>query len=114
MKLYHNPRCRKSREGLCVLEEAGQDVEVVEYMKNPPSKAEMKDILKKLGINAEQLVRKGEKIFKEEFKEKSLTESQWIDAMIKYPNLIQRPILIKGDKAALGRPVEDIIALMNS
>jgi len=112
MKLYHNPRCSKSREGLALLQESGKDFEIVEYMKNVPSHEELAGVIGKLGIPAEKLVRKTENIFKEQFKGKTLSESAWIDAMIEFPKLIQRPILIKGDKAVLGRPVADFSQIL--
>ena len=114
MKLYHNPRCSKSRQGLDLLKSAGQDFEVVEYLKDSLSISELTDVVKKLGIPAEKLVRKGEADFKENYKGKELSEEQWIEAMIAYPKLIQRPILVKGNRAALGRPLDDIEALLNS
>ena len=112
MKIYHNPRCTKSREGLAIVQEAGADVEIVEYLKNPITAAELADVVNKLGIPAEKLIRKAEKDFKENFKGKSLSDKEWIDAMIQYPKLIQRPILVKGDKAVLGRPPEDFKQLL--
>lgn len=112
MKILHNPRCRKSRESLAFLREAGIEPEIILYLEKPPSKKELKDILKKLDLSAENLVRKGEQIYKEKFKGKSLTENQWIDAMVTYPKLIERPIVIKGKKAAIGRPLEHVKALL--
>lgn len=112
MKIYHNPRCRKSREGLAILEESGQDFAIVEYLKETPSKDELKDVISKLGIPAEKLLRKGEADFKENFKGKTLSDDEWIEAMIQYPKLIERPIVIKGDKAVVGRPPENIKGLL--
>ena len=91
MKIYHNPRCRKSRETLQLIQESGHEPEIIEYLKNPPSKSELKDLLNLLGISAEALLRKGEDIYKSEFKGKSLTEDEWIEAMINNPKLIERP-----------------------
>lgn len=112
MKIYHNPRCRKSREGLTILQEAQVEFDVIEYLKNPVSNEELKDILKKLGIPAIDLVRKNEAIWKEKFKNKNLSESEVIEAMVAFPKLIERPIVIKGDKAVIGRPPENITALI--
>ena len=106
--IYHNPRCTKSRQGLALLEELKADYEVIEYLKELPTKAELKSVLKKLGMNAEELVRKSEAVYKSEFKGKTLSEDQWIAAMISEPKLIERPIIIKGDKAVIGRPTEKI------
>jgi len=106
--IYHNPRCRKSRETLALLADHSNDIEVIEYLNNVPSHTELKAIIKKLGISAEQLLRKGEEDFKVHFKGKELSEDEWIDAMVSYPKLIERPIVIKGDKAILGRPPENV------
>ncbi len=112
MKIYHNPRCRKSRETLALLEENGQTPEIVLYLVDPPTQKELKNILKKLGISAAQLIRKGESIYKEQFKGKELTEAQWIAAMVEYPKLIERPIVINGDQAVIGRPPSQVLDLL--
>lgn len=112
MKIYHNPRCRKSRETLAIIEEKGVSPEIIEYLNEVPSKTELKDILQKLGISAEQLLRKGEADYKDNFKGKELSEDQWIDAMIKYPKLIERPIVVDGNRAVLGRPPENVLQLL--
>ncbi len=112
MKIYHNPRCTKSRQTLAILEEKNANFEIVEYLKDIPSKSELQDLLQKLNIPAEKLIRKGEPAFKENFKGKSLTEEEWIDAMINFPKLIERPIVIQGDKAVLGRPPENVLELL--
>lgn len=108
IKLYHNPRCKKSREGLAILEESGKDFEIVKYLDEVPSKEELKSILHKLKISPIDLVRTQEKIWKENFKGKSLTDSELINALLEYPKLIERPIVVNEDKAAIGRPPEDI------
>ena len=112
MKIYHNPRCRKSRETLQLIEESGTEPQIIEYLKTPPTKAELKKLLKMLGLSAEQLIRKGEAEYKENYKGKKLSEEEWIDAMIKYPKLMERPIVVEGDKAILGRPPENVKALL--
>ncbi len=112
MKMYHNPRCRKSRETLALLQEHNQEPELILYLDDTPSEVELKAVINKLGITPEQLLRKGEKIYKEEFKGKELSDAQWIKAMIKYPKLIERPIVIKGKKAVLGRPPENVLELL--
>ena len=112
MKIYHNPRCRKSRETLELLQEKGIEPEIILYLANPPDKQELKAVLSKLGIKPEQLIRKGEPIFKEYFKGKKLTDEQWIEAMATYPKLIERPIFIKGDKAVIGRPPVNVLQLI--
>ena len=112
MQIYHNPRCRKSRETLALLENKGIKPEIVLYLDNPPSKKELKEIIAKLGIEAEQLVRKTEAIYKENYKGKTLSDSQWVKAMLDNPKLIERPIVINGKKAMIGRPPEKILELL--
>src|SRR5690554_7208188 len=80
MKIYHNPRCSKSREALEILQEKGVEVDVVKYLEETPSAEALRDLLKKLGMKAEEIVRKGEKDYKENFKGKSLTDEEWIQA----------------------------------
>lgn len=112
MKIYHNPRCMKSRQTLALLEENGVTPEIVLYLEKPPTKTGLKKILKMLGLKPEQLLRKGEKIYKENYKGKDLTDTQWIVAMIENPKLIERPIVIKGDQAVIGRPPENVLELL--
>lgn len=109
--IYHNPRCRKSRETLEILNEKGIEPVVVEYLKNVPDVDELKSVLKKLGISAEDLIRKNEDIFKTKFKGKKYSEEQWIKILLEHPILIERPIVIKGNKAAIGRPPEKVLEL---
>ncbi len=111
MKYYHNPRCSKSRQGLELLKENGINPEIVFYLKTPPTEKELTEIIKKLGIKPIQLIRKTEKIFKENFKGKTLSDKEWIQTMVKYPKLIERPILIDQKKAAIGRPPENLLSL---
>lgn len=108
MKIYHNPRCTKSRQGLALLKESGTDFEVIEYLKNPLSQNELKEILNKLQIPAIELVRKNEAVWKEHYKNKDLSEAELIAAMVANPKLIERPIVVKGDTAVIGRPTEKI------
>ncbi|MBL6445051.1 arsenate reductase (glutaredoxin) [Fulvivirga sp. 29W222] len=112
LTIYHNPRCRKSRETLGIIESSGAMMEVVEYLKTPPTKGELKQIIEKLGIKPEGLIRKGEAIYKEKYKGKSLTDDEWIEAMEGNPILIERPIVVKGDKAVIGRPPENVKELL--
>ena len=114
LKIYHNNRCSKSRGCYNLLEEKGVDFETVEYLKNPLNKKELTELLKKLNIPATELIRKGEADFKENFKGKELSEDQWIDAMVKYPKLIERPIVVKGNKAVIGRPIEKVKDLIKN
>lgn len=112
MLIYHNPRCSKSRQTLQLIEEKGVAPEVVLYLENIPTKSDLKSVLKKLNIPAEKLIRKGEKDYKENFKGKDLSEDEWIDVMIKFPKLIERPIVIEGEKAVIGRPPENVLEIL--
>lgn len=111
-KIYHNPRCSKSRQTLAILEEKGEDIEIVEYLNDIPSEEELKALIDLLGIRPNQLLRKGEPIFKEQFKGKELSDAEWIKAMVEYPKLIERPIVIKNGKAVLGRPPENVLDIL--
>jgi arsenate reductase len=111
--VYHNPKCTKSRQTLGLLEESGAEPKVIEYLKNPPTAAELKGILAKLGMKPEQLVRQCEEVYKEKFAGKTLTDAQWIEALVKHPILIERPIVVSGDRAVIGRPPENVKALMS-
>ena len=112
MKIYHNNRCSKSREGLSILENSNQKFEVVNYLDNPPTKKELKEILNMLGFTPIQLVRKNESIWKENYKNKELSDDDIINAMHEHPKLIERPIIVKGNKAVIGRPPENINSLL--
>lgn len=112
IKIYHNPRCRKSREGLAIVEASGNDFEIINYLKDVPGKKELRKVLDYLSLSPEQLIRKNEAIWKEKFKGKTLSDDQLIEAMLENPKLIERPIVIKGDKAVIGRPPEKIIELL--
>lgn len=109
--IYHNPRCSKSRQALSLLEEKGISPEVVLYLEKTPSKDELKEILKKLGISADQLLRKNEADYKAHIKGVS-DEDELIELMLAYPKVIERPIIIKGDRAVIGRPPEALLDLL--
>jgi arsenate reductase len=106
--VYHNPRCSKSRCALDLLKEKGIDYEVVEYLNEVPTEKELKQVILKLGIRPEELLRKGEDDFKINYKGKTLSDDEWIRAMVKFPKLIERPIVIKGEMAVVARPAERI------
>ncbi len=112
LKIYHNTRCSKSRDVCSILEKKKVKTEVIEYLKTPPSQTEIKELLKMLGMKAEEIVRKGEAIYKEKFADKKLTASQWIKALSENPILIERPIIVKGNKAIIGRPPEKVLELL--
>lgn len=113
MKILHNPRCRKSREGLKILEDSGQEFAIVEYLKEPLSEEELTDVLAKLNMTAMDLVRKNEKEWKENFKGKEMSQEQVVTALVNHPKLIERPIVISGDRAVVGRPPENIHELLD-
>lgn len=111
--LYHNPRCSKSREALALLQNQGHTPEVILYLETPPSAKQLKALLKKLGIGARDLLRKGEDAYKTlNLADTSLTETVLIEAMVNHPKLIERPIAVVGDKAIIGRPPENILQLI--
>nr|WP_299035857.1 arsenate reductase (glutaredoxin) [uncultured Tenacibaculum sp.] len=108
IKIYHNPRCSKSRQGLEIVENSSKEFEVVKYLDNTPSEEELKGVISLLNISPIDLVRKNEKIWKEEYKGKELSDAEIIKAMVENPKLIERPIVINGNKAVVGRPPENI------
>ena len=112
IQILHNPRCGKSREGLAILEASGKEFEVIKYLENNPSKKELKEILKKLDVEPLKLVRQNETIWKENFKNKPLSDDEIIDAMVANPILIERPIVINGNKAVIGRPPLEISTII--
>ncbi|HEY9190075.1 MAG TPA: arsenate reductase (glutaredoxin) [Sulfurovum sp.] len=111
--IWHNPRCSKSRDALTLLEEKGIDAEVVKYLETPPSKEEIREVLDMLGISARELMRTKEEIYRELNLKEVTDEEKLIEAMAEHPKLIERPIVIKEGKAAIGRPVENIIDLLD-
>ncbi len=111
MKIFHNPRCRKSRETLAILEDKGIKPEIVLYLKEPPGREELKSLLRKLDMQPSALIRKGEKIYKENYKGRSLTEEQWLEVLLEHPKLMERPIVVEGEKAVVGRPPENVRSL---
>lgn len=111
--IYHNPRCSKSRQTLQLIEEKGISPEIVLYLEATPSAAELKALLKKLAISPRQLLRKGEDAYKENgLSDTSLGDEALIAAMVKFPKLIERPIVVKGERAVLGRPPENVLELL--
>lgn len=112
--IYHNAQCSKSREGMCVLEDLGEDVEIVEYTKQPLSEAQLTELIQKLGIRPKQLVRTNEALYKQKYAHRKIYGKEWVRIMAKHPELIQRPIIVKGDKAIIGRPAELIVDFVKS
>lgn len=111
VRIYHNPRCGKSRSACALLAERGITPEVIEYLKTPPSKEELRELVARLGIKPAELVRRGEAVFKENYAGKVLDDEAWLDAMVAHPILIERPIVIRGNKAVVGRPPERVAEL---
>ncbi|OZG72458.1 arsenate reductase (glutaredoxin) [Hahella sp. CCB-MM4] len=113
LTIWHNPRCSKSRQTLALIEETGTEVDIVKYLEDSPSANEIKDVLKKLAISARDLMRKGEDEYKAlNLSDPSLSEDDLIQAMVQHPKLIERPVVIKGDSAVLGRPPENVKSLL--
>jgi arsenate reductase len=113
LTIFHNPKCSKSRETLALIQGRGLTPRIVEYLKTPPTAAELAAIVRLLGIRPEALVRKNEDVFKAKHSGKTLTDTQWIEAMVADPVLIERPIVVAGGKAAIGRPPERILSLLD-
>ena len=113
VQIFHNPRCSKSRQTKEILENQGVDANIVEYLKTPPTTAELEKILDMLGLEPRELMRKNESVYKENnLGDDSLTREQLIQAMVDNPILIERPIVIKGNKAAIGRPPEKVLEIL--
>ncbi|WP_452224564.1 arsenate reductase (glutaredoxin) [Lacinutrix chionoecetis] len=112
IKIYHNPRCSKSRAGVAHLDASGKPFEIIKYLEDTLSVKELTDIIKKLGIEPIDLVRKNEKIWKENYKSLALSKNELIKLLIEHPKLIERPIIINKDKAVIGRPTELINTIL--
>lgn len=110
--IYHNPRCGKSRAALTLLRERGVEPLVIEYLKERQTKETLRALIRKLGIEPEQLVRKSEDVYKEKYKGKSLSGEQWLAVLAENPILIERPIVVRGERAVIGRPVEKVLELL--
>jgi arsenate reductase (glutaredoxin) len=111
--IYHNARCSKSREVMDLLKENDCEIEVVEYMKETPTKKELKDLLMKLGLKPLDIIRTNEPLFEKKFRNKKFTDAEWIQIILENPVLLQRPILVDGYKAIIGRPVARVVDLLN-
>ncbi|ALJ06573.1 arsenate reductase [Pseudalgibacter alginicilyticus] len=112
IKIYHNNRCSKSRCGLEILEKSGKEFQIIKYLENVPDKKELTNIIKLLKIEPIDLVRKNEAVWKSDYKGKDLSNEETIVAMIKNPKLIERPIIINGNSAVIGRPPEKILEII--
>ncbi|ABG58858.1 arsenate reductase (glutaredoxin) [Cytophaga hutchinsonii] len=103
IKIYHNPRCQKSRTALAYVEERDENIEVVEYLKNPPTAKELKEVLQLLKMKPMDIIRKKETLYIDSYKDKEFTDAQWISILAEHPVLIERPILINKNKAVIAR-----------
>ena len=113
IKIWHNPRCSKSRDSFKLLEERGIDAEVVKYLENVPTKEELTELLKMLDMSARELMRTKEAIYKELNLKDENSEEALIEAMVANPKLIERPIVIRGNRAVIGRPIEKVVELLS-
>ena len=112
IKIYHNNRCRKSREGLKIVQESGIDFEIVDYISNPLTATELKEVIAILNIAPIDLIRKNEAVWKSDYKNKALSDQDLIAAMAAHPKLIERPIIIHNNKGVIGRPKDRILEVL--
>jgi arsenate reductase len=112
IRIYHNPRCSKSRQGLALLKDSGQEFEIIKYLEAELTILQLEGIILKLQIEPIELVRKNEAIWKSDYKDKILSNKDLVEAMIANPKLIERPIVINGNKAMIGRPIENILKII--
>ncbi|WP_018276466.1 arsenate reductase (glutaredoxin) [Teredinibacter turnerae] len=113
IQIFHNPRCSKSRQTLALIEASGIEPTVIKYLETPPTAQELRDLLTKLDMPARDLLRKGEDAYKENnLSDPQLSDEALIEAMVKFPKLIERPIVVKGKKAIIGRPPERVHTLL--
>lgn len=112
VRIYYNPRCSKCRATLALIEERGHNTEVIEYLKTPPTREELRTLLHKLGRQPLDIVRKGEDVYRELYALRALTAEDWLDALVEHPILIERPIVVRGDKAVVARPPEKALDLL--
>ena len=112
IKIYHNPRCKKSRAGLQYLQEKGVELEIIEYLKNPVSEDVLKDLLVRLHKKPIEVIRTQEAIYKSDYKGRNFNDDEWVKIMVENPKLIHRPIVVKGPKAVIGDPASNIDVLL--
>lgn len=108
IKIYHNPRCAKSRETLQILNECGKEFEVIEYLKTPPTGEQLRELTSLLKKKPVEIIRKNEKMFKDNYSDKDLSDEEWLTVLSSNPVLIERPIVTDGKKAVIGRPPENV------
>jgi arsenate reductase (glutaredoxin) len=112
LRIYHNARCSKSRAACELVASKGLAAEIVNYLETPPDKEELRRLLAKLGMPPAELVRKGESVFKENYAGRELSDEEWLEALVAHPILIERPIVVCGEKAVIGRPTEKVLELL--
>lgn len=112
ISIYHNNRCSKSRDSLAILNEQNIEFKVIDYLQNPPTAKQIKTLLKKLKMKPLELLRKSENLYKDNYKEENLSDDEWIDVMANNPILIERPIIVNGNKAVIGRPPEKVFEIL--
>lgn len=112
VRIYHNARCSKSRSACALVAEAGIQAEVVEYLKTPPTREELMDLLSRLGMQPSQLLRRGEEVFKAEYAGRELSEADCLEALLRHPVLMERPIVVRGTRAVVARPPERVLELL--
>ena len=112
IQIYYNPGCSKCRTTLAMITERGYQTEVIEYLKTPPSKETLRTLLEKLGMQPAEIVRRGETIFKEQYAHRTLDAEEWLEALVAHPILIERPIVVLGNKAVVARPPEKVLAIL--
>ena len=110
--IYFNPRCSKCREAEALVTERGYNSELIKYLDTPPSKVELSSLLHKLGMKPLELIRKGEAIFKQHFAGRTLSDDEWLDALVAYPVLMERPVVVRGNKAVVARPAEKALEIL--
>ncbi|MCM8627615.1 arsenate reductase (glutaredoxin) [Accumulibacter sp.] len=114
IRIYHNRRCSKSRAACQLIADAGVPAEVIDYLQHPPDREELRKLLGKLGMSPAQIVRRGEVVFREHYAGRSLTDEEWLDALVAHPILIERPIVVRGNRAVVGRPPEKVLELLDA
>lgn len=112
LRIYYNPRCSKCRDAATLVAEHGYTTELIKYLETPPTEDELRDLLIKLDMKPEELVRKGEAIYKEQYAGQHLSDAEWIQAMLAHPVLIERPIVVRGNKAVVARPADKVLSLI--
>ncbi|HZU52706.1 MAG TPA: arsenate reductase (glutaredoxin) [Holophagaceae bacterium] len=112
LRIYHNARCSKSRGACALIEEAGIQAEIVNYLETPPTRVELVDLLRKLRMKPSELLRRGEAVFLEHYAGRDLSEAEALDALLAHPILMERPIVVRGDRAVVARPPERVRDLL--